>query len=511
MTIDGAMRMLIDQLPRVGSRRVDSWMNVLTGIGSSLVDKVKMTVPAPFYGGLSDQVLNDLFHNDATVRKGVCKLPDDALRHGVRVHMPKEAGGHEAATSLQDAMDDLLFVPVLRETLYWERLFGGAVMFMAIDDGQYGLDSQAQPLREESIRRIHWLRALDRTRVRPSHSPLDLDLDETSKTFGEPLIYDVDLQLNGIVTRVHRSRLIVFEGAVTTEQERRARDGWGISVLDPVFEVLQRNATAWQSSANAVANAQYVIYKLKGLASMFGRPGGEEQAKARARSMEMAKSMINAVLIDADDEYVRENPNFGNLPSMLDQLMLDVCSAFDMPATVLYGRSPAGMNATGESDMLLWEGSVAAYQEHHIRAPAQRFVELVMRQAEGPTGGTVEDGWRVHFPALRQLTDAEKADIRAKISHADEVDIKSGVLLPQEVATSRYRPEGYSLETQVNLEIRERLLKLELEQREKEIEEGRGPGMHPPVPVPPGPGAAGGEGEGKGEGEAPEKEQEAAE
>jgi hypothetical protein len=279
--------------------------------------------------------------------------------------------------------------------------------------------------------------------------------------------------------RIHRDRLIIFPGILTSEDIRRTRGGWGISVIDPVYEALQRNVTAWQSAGAALANAQYVVYKLKGLAHMFSLPNGEETAKRRSRAMEMAKSMISAVLIDADDEYIRENPNFGNMPAMLDQFMLDASSALDMPATVLWGRSPAGMNATGESDIQLWNADLESYREHHLRPRLQRFVEVLLASKQGPTKGVEPEGWRVYFPPLREMTDVEKADLRLKTSQADGSDIDRGVLLPQEVAKSRFRPEGYSIETTIDLELRERLLDKEIEAREREIDLQ---GQPPPVP-----------------------------
>ena len=417
--------------------------------------------------------------------------------------MPQEAGGHETATQIQDVLDDLDFVGELRKALYWESLFGGSVLYLAVDDGQYALDSQAQPMREDNLRRVLWVRAIDRTRIRPSYSPEDQDPDPDSVTFGQPLVYLLDLGMNGVQIPVHRSRLIIFPGLVTTDYERRARGGWGLSVLDPVYETLQRNAAAWQSSANAIGNAQYVIYKLRGLANMFSRPQGETAARQRAQSMQMAKSTINAVLIDAEDDYIRENPNFGNLPAMLDQMMLDVSAVSDTPATVLWGRSPAGMNATGDSDIQLWHGSLVAYQEHRLRPRCQRFIELVLQSKEGPTGGQVPGGWRVVFPPLRELSDLEQADVRLKTSQADASDITAGILLPQEVAISRYRPEGYSTQTQVDRALREKMLKLELDQRQEEMEAGRAPGMtpEPEPPMPPG-APANGSGKARAKGEA---------
>lgn len=470
--ITDALRGLVRSLPRAVQKRADGWFSILTGLGTGVVsDKVDSMLPS-FFRGLPFEVLTSLFHGDAIARKIVMLRPHDALRHGVRVSVPDEEGGIELATALQDNFDDLDVVGTFLRAATWENLYGGSVVYMALDDGGYAVDSQAQPVQWDRVRKVLWLRDVDRTRVRRSHALEDYDLDERSTRYGEPLRYVIDLHLDGqmVPIKIHRDRLIIFPGIMTTWREREWRDGWGISVLDPVYAVLQRNACAWQSAAGAVSNAQYVIYKLKGLAHMFAAAGGEERARARARAMELAKSMINAVLVDADDDYIRENPAFGELPEMLEMFMLDVAAAADMPATRLWGRSPAGMNATGESDLEIWNQSLQAEQEHKFRPRLQQLVTALMYSKEGPTQGRMIEGWRVTFPPLRVLSDAERAEIRHKTSAADSVDIAAGVLLPQEVAKSRFRPEGYSQETTIDLDLRERMLKLEMDAAEKNAE-----------------------------------------
>jgi uncharacterized protein len=388
-TLDGlgsALRTMIWHLPVRAAKRIDGWVNVVTGLGHALVDRTKQTRPQTFVG-LDASELDDMFNGDAIVRKAVMQLPKDALRKGFRVNVPKEAGGHEVATKIQDAADDLKIVPHVKKCCYWERLWGGCVLFIAVDDGQYAFDSQEQPIRLESLRKVLWLAAIDRTRIAASYEPTDVDQDETSPTYGEPLIYNIDVEMGGVQIRVHRSRLIIFPGMETTDQKRRSNGGWGVSLLDYTFDPLQRNATAWGSAANAVGNAQYVVYKLKGLATMFSGQGGEAKAKQRASTMETAKSMINAVLIDSEDDYLRENPNFGNLPDMLSLFQYDTASAFDMPVTKLWGRSPAGMNATGEYDDDNWNSECESFQEHHLRPRLDELVTLLMLSKEGPTAG----------------------------------------------------------------------------------------------------------------------------
>jgi phage-related protein (TIGR01555 family) len=480
--IQQAMRDLIKSIPaRAGAlvKRADGWANVLTGLGT-VVDKTANTNPVDFRG-LSDAALLAMFHGDSTVRKAVGKRPTESLRLGISVNVPQEAGGVETGTAIQDALDDLGAVGVFAMTGTWENLWGGAAIYVGVDDGNNAADSQLQPLVPERVRKVLWLKSVDRRYLSPDWG--HLDTNPASSTFGKPLYYFIQADITMPMVRVHASRLIVFPGPLTTPEVRAQRNGWGISALDPVYEALQRLVTAWQSAGGAMSNAQYVVYKLAGLAKMLGMPGGEEQAKLRSKAMEMAKSMISAVLIDKEDEYVRENPNFGNMPDMLEMFMFDAASALDMPVTKLFGRSPAGMNATGESDENTWNDALDEYREHSLRPRVQRLVEILLASKEGPTKGKRVDGWRVHFPPLEQLTALERADLRLKTSQADALDIDHEVLLPSEVAISRFRPEGYSTETQIDIKTRERLQKAEL----KAHEEGINNPPEPPAPgtVPP--------------------------
>lgn len=449
-----SVQSIVRNLLRSAARRADGWRNVLTGIGT-LSDKVEHTRPAAFRR-ISDTALTSLFHSDATSRKACELRPSAALRRGVTFTLPKNKGGAQLSTKMLDELERLDAINRFKHAACWENLFGGCLVWVGLDDGNYGVDSQELPVDMERVQRVLFLREIDRRYCYP-----ELDLVETdpmSPNFGEPTHYTVHAG-NGQLVSIHRDRLIVFPGATTSAELRQSWNGWGVSVLDVAWAALQRNGMVWGSAANAVSNSQYTVLKLAGFERMVFGKDGEEQAKKRAQAMEMAKSMINAILIGAEDEYIRENPNFGNLPEMIDRFMFDVAHALDVPVTKLFGRSPAGMNATGESDENHWHASVEEYQEHHLRMRFHRLCELIMAQSQGPFRGVDPGGWKVGFPALKQLSEVEKAEVRLKMAQGDEAYIHHGVATANEIALSRFREEGWSAETSIDRAARERLSK----------------------------------------------------
>ena len=85
-------------------------------------------------------------------------------------------------------------------------------------------------------------------------------------------------------------------------------------------------------------------------------------------------------------------------------------------------------------------------------------MELLFLSKEGPTGGKIPEIWDLRFAPLWQMTEAESAELRNKQADTDVKYLQAGVVLPEEIGLSRFRPEGWSAETQIDREARESLL-----------------------------------------------------
>jgi hypothetical protein len=121
--------------------------------------------------------------------------------------------------------------------------------------------------------------------------------------------------------------------------------------------------------------------------------------------------------------------------------------------TLLYGTSPAGLNATGESDIRLWYDNVHGREQNgKLRDPIEYLTELILASAEGPTGGQVTDDWALQFNSLFQQSDEEIATTRRTQADTDRAYIDTGVLTPAEVRESRFGGDAYSLETTLSPE-----------------------------------------------------------
>lgn len=389
-------------------QRADSWVNAMTGLGT-LRDKLMHARVQPG-SKLDDATLEALFNDDDVARRVVAKLPREATRRGFYLDLEADPDEDEPAdiTRLMEvAFAKLEAMQKLREGWIWARLYGGGSgVFVGADDGR----PVDQPLNEAGIRSIQFLNVVKRPQLSVRTRYEDLQ----APNYGKPEIYLIGSQGNTLAPRegleVHETRLILFGGAMTACMTQETPTGFQDSVLQATYAPLQQTATAWQSIAHLMTDASQGVLKIANLVDLVAA-GGQETLRSRIQLMDLARSVCRAILVDAEKEsFERVSTSFAGLPEVMDRLMQRMCAAAEQPATLLYGRSPAGMNATGESDIRGWYDSVAEAQADELKPRLERLLTLMFLAKDGPTQGELPEQWCIEFNPLWQPTDKEKAD-----------------------------------------------------------------------------------------------------
>lgn len=392
-------------------QRADSWVNAMTGLGT-LRDKLMHAQVVPGCK-LQDVTLESLFNDDDVARRVVAKLPREATRRGFKIVLEgddegddDEAESADIEREMLDGMQKLDAMPKLRDGWIWARLYGGGSgVFVGADDGR----PVEQPLNEAGIRTIAFLNLLKR----PQLSIKQRYEDVQAPKYGEPEIYTVNQASAALAPRngidIHESRLILFDGAMTARMTMDSPTGFDDSVLQAAMTTLQQTATAWQSVAHLMTDASQGVLKIANLVDLVAADGGEV-LRSRVQLMDLARSVCRAILVDAEKEsFERVATSFAGLPEVMDKLMMRMSAAAEQPVTLLYGRSPAGMNATGESDIRGWYDTVAEGQSDEYKPRLERLIRLMFAAKDGPTRGRTPKNWCIEFNPLWQPTDAEAA------------------------------------------------------------------------------------------------------
>lgn len=379
------------------SERNDSWQNLLTGLGTSR-DKALYSHYAP-EAALPLEYLEQLYLNDDLASRIVDLVPNEMLRQGFLINKESPYEKIKLNHHLSDA-------------LIKARLFGAAFIYLGIDDGL----EQHKPVVENKIKSLKFINVISAQEIRiTTHYN-----DALKASFGEPEHYEL---VNSRVV-VHESRLIPFYGTRSINPKEFPK-----SVLQRLYPVLQQFNTAWQATAHLMSDASQGVFKLKGLHSSMSSNRSHELLK-RMELVDMSRSVSRSILLDAEDEdFRRDAYSFGGIPEILEKLMLRLSAAARIPVTLLMGQAPAGLNATGDSDIRFFYDQVKAEQEA-LKPKIEHIYRLI--------SGDLEDEIKIEFPALWQLTDKEQAEIRRTQAETDRVYLQEGVLLPEEVTLMRF-------------------------------------------------------------------------
>ncbi|MBW2672079.1 MAG: DUF1073 domain-containing protein [Deltaproteobacteria bacterium] len=432
------------RLKEIVGARFDSFVNFATGLGSYARDKLMQT-QFQNTARLTPQALEYMYMGDDIAARICEALPESASRKWAEIQ-PDDSEDTEAAQKIEKALKALGLKGAALEAAIWGRVLGGAVLYIGIDDGQ----DVSEPVNEAQIRSIKFLTVLTKQEIRP----YTYQTDPALEGFGKVQTYEIQA-LEGIGLKIHSSRVLVLGGARTTKVQKKANGGWDDSVLHKVHDVLVQFASGWQATAHLMTDAAQGVFKIQDLAEILAS-GDSTLLQTRMEIMDSTRSVSRAIMVDAENEdFERKAYNFSGVPGVLDKFMLRLAAAARMPVTKLMGQSPAGMNATGASDLDLWDGEAQTYQDDVFTPIVQRMAYLVSIAKD--TRVDLED-FSVVWPKIRNTSEKEQAEIEKLTADKDVAYITAQVLLPEEVALSRYGNGEFSAHTSIDVEARAEIL-----------------------------------------------------
>ncbi|MBP5728160.1 MAG: DUF1073 domain-containing protein, partial [Clostridia bacterium] len=108
--------------------------------------------------------------------------------------------------------------------------------------------------------------------------------------------------------------------------------------------------------------------------------------------------------------------------------------------TRLFGRSPQGMNATGESDLRNYYDMIASLQERQLRPALEKLLPVMAVSC----WGRVPDNLEFVFEPVMTTSPAERAELVQKLS-SDVIEAFRAGLLTREEALAELKSRGQEL------------------------------------------------------------------
>lgn len=260
----------------------------------------------------------------------------------------------------------------------------------------------------------------------------EMDQDPLSTTFGLPLWYVVVGSKQGDV-RIHPSRLITLTGVARPDVEefgRFAGGRLGDSSLTALMEAVKQFDGVAANINSLVYEAKIDVISVAGLTThIAGNPTEEQKLLSRYRLAAMAKGNNGMLILDKDNEaYEQKSFQFAALADIMDRYAQNSAGGADIPMTRLFGRSPGGMNATGDSDLRNYYDRISSDQELEARPAMELFDECLIRSALGSRPPEAYYKWA----SLWQISDQERAEL-GRVGVETIKTLKDTALIPDEV------------------------------------------------------------------------------
>jgi len=389
---------------------------------------------------MPDMVMTTQYEENGLFSKIIDAPAEEAIKHGFELGI-KAPETEEYITTVLENLD---FETAASIAIKWSRLYGGAIAVMLIDDGG-GID---EPLNIKNIRKIDEIRVYERPIVVPDSTYL-----HNSKNYGQPEYFDVSSMYGNY--RVHASRCLVFKNGILPELTSQPQYRfWGIPEYVRIKKELQNTAVAHGTAPKLLDRSVQAIYKMKDLAMTLEHDGGEDIVMKRLQAIDMARGILSSVTIDAEGEdYDFKNIAFGGVKEVIDVTCNMLSAVTNIPQTVLFGRSPAGENATGDSDFEGWYNYVERIQKLMLKANLTKLIDIILRA--GVAQGEIEEVPQIKlaFNKLWSMSEEEQTEMDSKKASTQQTKaataqtyVDMGALDPKEVRKALAADEEFMVE-----------------------------------------------------------------
>jgi len=432
--------------------KLDSFKNVVAGVRSGRGKSQFADVSNTSLRNMFDY-LDMMYELDWLCAKIVDAYPNEATRKGWLLN-----GIDEEQTKIIEQFDRNFEIEgKINEALKYARLYGGAGILLNVVDGL----EPDQPLNPEKITEVITLPVLDSRRLQPFR----IDRNPLSKEYGQPELYKITSE-GSVSLNIHRSRLLLFEGAKLPYYAKKRANYWGGSVLQRVLDPIKDAGIIQGAVAELVYEAKIDIIKMPNLTQLL--MSNDNNALINLyENINLQKSITNSILLDSEMDTVSHSYQFAGLRDILIESMVTVAAASEIPEFILTGRSHGGLNASEKEIYNAWLDKISSYQKVNMLKPLTTLYQIACTVNKIDSTDV-----EVEFIPLKQESERERADRTLVEAQTDQIYVGMGVVLEEEVREELLKRGDYTqIDEKLNLDdVQAEEYQQEIEKLNMEIE-----------------------------------------
>lgn len=415
------------------ARALDAFTNVLARLGAGTPNLLEGTEYSLQRLSRDFNQLNALYRESWIIRRIIDVIPSDMLKNWITITSGIDP---DVEKKLSISLRRTQLIDKLKRGMQWGRLYGGALGVMLVKHQGYDL---SQPLRLDWIMPGDFAGLLIFDRWNGVNPSSELIEDISDPDYGYPKYYTVTDPAGGGSVKIHHSRVIRFTGNTLPFWEEIAEMQWGASVVESVFDELKKRDNVSWNIAQLTFMANIRVLKMQDLGQLLSATDSESQAEL-LRTLEAQNMLLNNMgmqVMDAADGLETHQYTFGGLADCYQQFIMDISGAAEIPVTKLFGRSPSGLNATGESDLQNYYDMIAEKQEAVLRP----ILNKVLPPFIISTIGSLPEDFDFDFDPVAEPSDKERADL-AKCGTDNVVAAYNAGLISQRTALQELKQQS---------------------------------------------------------------------
>jgi uncharacterized protein len=397
----------------------DGLVNIASGLGTA---KAKRSHNRWEFGAQGDYASWDACYQTNWIARAII---DEWAADAVREWRSIKSDGAEDIEGAEDALD---LTQVTEEAIAWSRLYGGAgVVMITNQDLEKPLNLNA--VKKGSLERLEVFDRYDLTPIGETNT-----YDMLARNYLRPDYFTV----SGGSQRIHHSHIAFFNGARLPKRQARMNYGWGDSELRRTIDEIADMVAAKDGIAELLQEVNIDVITRTGLTDEITTDQDDSIIK-RYELFSLMKSTINMALLDGDEKLERQTLQLGGVAQVLETFMTWISGAARMPATKIFGKSPAGMNATGESDMKQYYDQIRSKQQGDLSRSMRQIDEVLVRSALGYWPDSFDWRWN----PLAQLNGVETAQEQLLQAQKNQIYLGAGIIQRSQIQRVLQSNEEY--------------------------------------------------------------------
>lgn len=436
--------------------RQDGWYSALTGLGTDQYDK--RLSHSHSWTALTYEEIATLWETDDIAAKAIEAPAAECFREGYDITIADEGKYDDLKESLEQKLLDLNADAAIERAYQFRRAYGGSAILIGANDG----GALYEPLNPSKVTSIDYLNVFEPLELQPAafySNPLH-------PKYGLPEFFQLNnlrtigpiLPVPGLtdplapeqILYIHESRLIVFQGIRTSRyffslSRHPVNDYWGASIMPRFYETLRDFGVGFAGAGLLATDMSQPVIAINGLRDMVAK--NQAALRLRMQALNLGRSTARAILIDAEKEkFERQSTALSGIPELLDRLSQRLAASVDIPLSILVGYSPASLGQPDNAELIQWYNRVRSIQRRELSPVLRRLISLLMRTMRQRG---LPKKWDIDWCELEHLTILQQAEARLTQARTDSLNIKSGMLYPDEPRQSRFKGK-YSFDTQIN-------------------------------------------------------------